>query len=81
MRSYINQGVADGAKLLLDGRDAAVEGLEDGFWIGPTVFEDVAPDISIGTEEVFRPVAGINRADSVEDAIAMMDRALEAIAT
>jgi len=72
VRSFIDQGVADGAKLSLDGRDATVEGLDGGYWIGPTVFEDVTPDMSIGTEEIFGPVAGINRADSVEEAIAMM---------
>lgn len=72
VRSYIDQGVADGAKLSMDGRSATVEGLEDGYWIGPTVFEDIAPDMSIGTEEIFGPVAGINKASSVEDAIAMM---------
>lgn len=72
VRSFIDRGVAEGAKLSLDGRAATVEGLEDGYWIGPTVFEDVAPDMSIGTEEIFGPVAGINRADTVEDAIAMM---------
>jgi malonate-semialdehyde dehydrogenase (acetylating)/methylmalonate-semialdehyde dehydrogenase len=72
VRGFIDQGVADGAALSLDGRSVTVEGHEQGFWIGPTVFEDVAPDMSIGTEEIFGPVAGINRADTVEDAIAMM---------
>lgn len=72
VRSFIDQGVADGAKLSLDGRDATVEGLDGGYWVGPTVFEDVTPDMSIGTEEIFGPVAGINRANSVEEAIGMM---------
>jgi len=72
VNGYIEQGVADGATLSLDGRGATVDDLEGGFWIGPTVFEDISPDMSIGTEEIFGPVAGINRADSVEDAIAMM---------
>jgi malonate-semialdehyde dehydrogenase (acetylating)/methylmalonate-semialdehyde dehydrogenase len=72
VRSFIDQGVADGAKLSLDGRDATVQGLDGGYWVGPTVFEDVTPDMSIGTEEIFGPVAGINRANSVEEAIAMM---------
>jgi malonate-semialdehyde dehydrogenase (acetylating) / methylmalonate-semialdehyde dehydrogenase len=69
---FIDRGVADGATLSLDGRGATVDDYEGGFWIGPTVFEDVGPDMSIGTEEIFGPVAGINRANSVEDAIAMM---------
>jgi malonate-semialdehyde dehydrogenase (acetylating)/methylmalonate-semialdehyde dehydrogenase len=72
VHSFIDQGVADGAKLSLDGRNPTVDGLEGGYWVGPTVFEDVTPDMSIGSEEIFGPVAGINRADSVEDAVAMM---------
>jgi malonate-semialdehyde dehydrogenase (acetylating) / methylmalonate-semialdehyde dehydrogenase len=70
--SFIDRGVADGAKLGLDGRGATVDGLEGGYWVGPTVFEDVAPDMSIGTEEIFGPVVSINRANDVDEAIAMM---------
>jgi malonate-semialdehyde dehydrogenase (acetylating)/methylmalonate-semialdehyde dehydrogenase len=72
--AYITQGEADGATLSLDGRGASVPGLEGGYWVGPTVFEDVAPDISIGSEEIFGPVAGINRAKDVDEAVAMMHR-------
>ena len=72
VNAFIDQGVADGATLSLDGSDASVEGFENGYWIGPSVFEDVAPDISIGTEEIFGPVATINRAKTVDEAIAMM---------
>ena len=74
--SFIDQGVADGAKLSLDGRDATVEGLENGYWVGPTVFEDVSPDLSIATEEIFGPVAGINRARDIDEAIGMMHGSL-----
>ena len=70
--SFIDQGEADGARLSLDGRGATVPGMEGGYWVGPTVFEDVAPDISIGTEEIFGPVATINRATDIDEAIAMM---------
>jgi malonate-semialdehyde dehydrogenase (acetylating)/methylmalonate-semialdehyde dehydrogenase len=69
---FIGRGVADGARLSLDGRGATVPGLERGYWVGPTVFEDVAPDIAIGSEEIFGPVASINRAVSIDEAIAMM---------
>ena len=72
VNAFIDQGVADGATLSLDGRDASVEGFENGYWVGPSVFEDVAPDSSIGTEEIFGPVATINRAKTVDEAIAMM---------
>ena len=74
--SFIDQGVADGAKLSLDGRDAAVEGLENGYWVGPTVFENVSPDLSIATEEIFGPVAGINRAKDIDEAVDMMHGSL-----
>ena len=72
VNAFIDQGVADGAKLSLDGRSPSVAGLEGGYWVGPTVFEDVTPGMSIGTEEVFGPVASINRAKDVDEAIAMM---------
>jgi malonate-semialdehyde dehydrogenase (acetylating)/methylmalonate-semialdehyde dehydrogenase len=72
VNAYIGQGVADGAKLSLDGRGATVDGLEGGYWVGPTVFENVSTDISIGTEEIFGPVATVNRAADIDEAIAMM---------
>jgi malonate-semialdehyde dehydrogenase (acetylating)/methylmalonate-semialdehyde dehydrogenase len=72
VNEFIDRGEADGARLSLDGRGATVAGLEGGYWVGPTVFEDVAPDISIGTEEIFGPVAGINRARDLDEAVAMM---------
>jgi malonate-semialdehyde dehydrogenase (acetylating) / methylmalonate-semialdehyde dehydrogenase len=74
VNGFISQGEADGARLSLDGRGATVPGLEGGYWVGPTVFEDVAADISIGTEEIFGPVAGINRAKDLDEAVAMMHR-------
>lgn len=72
VNAFIDQGVSDGAKLSLDGRGATVEGLEGGYWVGATVFADVPPDVSIATEEVFGPVAGINRAKDIDEAIRMM---------
>jgi malonate-semialdehyde dehydrogenase (acetylating)/methylmalonate-semialdehyde dehydrogenase len=72
VRGFIDAGEHDGARLALDGRGATVHGLEGGFWVGPTVFEDVPFDISIGTEEIFGPVAGLNRATSLEEAIGWM---------
>ena len=72
VNAFIDRGASDGAKLSLDGRGATVEGLEGGYWVGATVFEDVPPDISIATEEIFGPVAGINRAKDVDEAVRMM---------
>jgi malonate-semialdehyde dehydrogenase (acetylating)/methylmalonate-semialdehyde dehydrogenase len=72
VNDYITQGEKEGAKLLLDGRGATVDGLPDGHWVGPTVFEDVSPESTIGTEEIFGPVACLGRANSLEQAIATM---------
>ena len=72
VNEFIGQGQSDGAKLSLDGRGATVEGLEGGYWVGATVFEDVPPDVRLATEEVFGPVAGINRAKDVDEAVRMM---------
>jgi malonate-semialdehyde dehydrogenase (acetylating) / methylmalonate-semialdehyde dehydrogenase len=72
--SYVEQGERDGARLLLDGRSATVSGYPAGHWFGPTVFEGVTPDMSIGREEIFGPVAGLTRTDSLEAAIALVHR-------
>lgn len=69
---FISQGERDGARLSLDGRGAAVPHLPGGNWIGPTVFEDVSFETSLGTEEIFGPVACLNRAASLDEAIGWM---------
>jgi malonate-semialdehyde dehydrogenase (acetylating)/methylmalonate-semialdehyde dehydrogenase len=74
VRGFIDRGVAEGARLTLDGRDVMVPGREEGFWVGPTVFENVSSDMAVGSEEIFGPVAAVNRAETVDQAIAMMHR-------
>jgi malonate-semialdehyde dehydrogenase (acetylating)/methylmalonate-semialdehyde dehydrogenase len=69
--AYIDKGVAEGAKLLLDGRGAKVEGAPGGFWVGPTVFDDVKPGMTIATEEIFGPVLCIMRAKDLDEALAI----------
>jgi malonate-semialdehyde dehydrogenase (acetylating)/methylmalonate-semialdehyde dehydrogenase len=71
---YIEKGLQEGAKLLLDGRSCKVEGLPDGNWVGPTIFEDVKPGMVIATEEIFGPVACLMRADTLEEAIEIANR-------
>jgi malonate-semialdehyde dehydrogenase (acetylating)/methylmalonate-semialdehyde dehydrogenase len=71
---YIDKGVAEGAKLLLDGRGAKVEGCPGGFWVGPTVFDDVKPGMTIATEEIFGPVLSILRAKDLDEALAIANR-------
>jgi len=72
--SYVSQGERDGATLVMDGRGATVSDYPAGHWFGPTVFENVQPEMSIGREEIFGPVAGLTQADSLDEAIALVHR-------
>jgi len=74
VEGYIATGESEGAKVLLDGRGYTVEGYPQGNWVGPTILEDVDPAMTVGREEIFGPVAGLTRVDTVEDAIALMHR-------
>jgi len=69
IHKFIDEGVKEGAELILDGRDGTVEAHPGGNWIGPTVFENVNPKMVVGKEEIFGPVAGLTHADSMEAAI------------
>lgn len=66
---YITEAEQQGAKVLVDGRGAKVEGKEDGYYVGPTVIDYVRPDMRIAQEEVFGPVLSIMRAPNLEEAI------------
>ena len=73
VRGHIDHGVEEGAKLVLDGRDVAPEqGFEGGFWLGPTLFDDVKPDMSIYTDEIFGPVLCVVRARDHGDAFELV---------
>jgi malonate-semialdehyde dehydrogenase (acetylating)/methylmalonate-semialdehyde dehydrogenase len=67
----IDQAVSAGANLLLDGRNLRVPGKERGFWIGPTILDQVRPDMAIAQEEVFGPVLAIIRTDDLNQALAV----------
>jgi malonate-semialdehyde dehydrogenase (acetylating)/methylmalonate-semialdehyde dehydrogenase len=69
---YIDKGVEEGARLVVDGRNLSVEGSEKGFFLGPTLFDDVKPSMTIGHEEIFGPVASISPVKSLEEAIEVM---------
>jgi len=66
---YIDDAEAAGAKVLVDGRGVRVPGQEDGYFVGPTIIDQVTPDMSIAKEEVFGPVLVIIRAKDVDDAL------------
>jgi malonate-semialdehyde dehydrogenase (acetylating)/methylmalonate-semialdehyde dehydrogenase len=66
---YIDAGVSEGATLLRDGRGLRVAGHEDGFWIGPTLFDNVTPSMTIYKDEIFGPVLVNLRASSLDEAL------------
>ena len=70
---YVDQGVAAGAKLVLDGRSHKVAGHEDGYFIGASLFDHVRTDMSIYKEEIFGPVMVVLRVKSLDEAIAMIN--------
>ncbi len=71
IEGYITDAEKDGAKILVDGRGATVEGKEGGPYVGPTVIDYVTPEMSVAREEIFGPVISIMRTDTVDEAIAI----------
>ncbi|HEY2202917.1 MAG TPA: CoA-acylating methylmalonate-semialdehyde dehydrogenase [Pseudonocardia sp.] len=68
---YIGAGVSEGAELVVDGRDFSLEGNEDGFFLGGSLFDKVTPEMSIYKEEIFGPVLTVVRAKDYEEALAL----------
>jgi malonate-semialdehyde dehydrogenase (acetylating)/methylmalonate-semialdehyde dehydrogenase len=68
---YVNQGLAEGASLVLDGRARALP--DEGFFVGPSVFDAVSPTMSIGREEIFGPVATVCPVANLDEAFRIMD--------
>jgi malonate-semialdehyde dehydrogenase (acetylating)/methylmalonate-semialdehyde dehydrogenase len=68
---YVGQGVESGADAVVDGRSIEMEG--DGFWVGPTLFDRVTPEMSIYRDEIFGPVLGVVRVPTLADAIALIN--------
>lgn len=68
---YITEAEQQGAKVLVDGRNAKVAGKEDGTYVGSTVIDHVTPDMAIAKEEVFGPVICIIRTNTVDEALAI----------
>ena len=69
IEGYITEAVAEGARILVDGRNTMVKGSEGGYYIGPTVIDQVTPDMKIAKEEVFGPVLAIMRVSTVDEAL------------
>ncbi|MAQ39198.1 MAG: methylmalonate-semialdehyde dehydrogenase (CoA acylating) [Thioclava sp.] len=69
IKSLINSGVDQGANLVVDGRDFSLQGYEDGFFVGPSLFDNVTPDMDIYKEEIFGPVLSMVRTKSYDEAL------------
>jgi malonate-semialdehyde dehydrogenase (acetylating)/methylmalonate-semialdehyde dehydrogenase len=69
IEGYITEAEAQGAKVLVDGRNAVVAGSENGYYVGPTVIDYVRPDMKIAQEEVFGPVLSILRTNTIDEAL------------
>jgi len=66
---WIEKGIEEGADLVLDGRDVVVPGYEGGFFLGPTIFDKVGPDMRIGIDEIFGPVLSVKRVKDFEEGV------------
>ena len=73
VRNYINTGEHEGAALVVDGRDLVVDGHDEGFFLGPTLFDQVTPDMTIYKDEIFGPVLIVLRVGTLDDAIALVN--------
>jgi malonate-semialdehyde dehydrogenase (acetylating)/methylmalonate-semialdehyde dehydrogenase len=73
VESYVESGEAAGAKVVVDGRDVQPVGAADGFWLGPTLFDHVTPEMEIYREEIFGPVLSVVRVRSYDDALALVN--------
>ena len=72
--SYLGIGEAEGAKIAIDGRNHDVKGAPDGYWLGPCLIDEVSVDMRVYTDEIFGPVLCVVRVDSLDDALALIER-------
>ena len=73
VKGYVDLGVKEGAKLVVDGRGQTVAGAEDGFFLGTTLFDHVKTDMAVYRDEIFGPVLIVLRVDTLEDAIRLVN--------
>jgi malonate-semialdehyde dehydrogenase (acetylating)/methylmalonate-semialdehyde dehydrogenase len=71
--SYIDAGEADGAKIVVDGRQVKADGGADGFWLGPTLIDNVTPEMSVYTDEIFGPVLSVLRVETYDQALELIN--------
>lgn len=73
VENYIETGVCEGAKLVVDGRGLRLQGYEKGFFIGPSLFDRVTPEMTIWRDEIFGPVLSVARAEDLAEATALVN--------
>ncbi len=73
IENYISLGVSEGAKLVEDGRNLNIQGYENGYFIGPTLFDNVTKNMTIYKEEIFGPVVSVVRAKSYDEALDLVN--------
>ena len=71
---YIDKGVKEGAELVVDGRGLKLQGYENGYFVGGSLFDRVKPDMSIYKEEIFGPVLSVVRAESYDSAVDLINK-------
>jgi len=71
--AYLDAGSAEGAVLVVDGRGHRIDGPSEGFWLGPSLFDHVRPEMSIYADEIFGPVLSVVRASSYDAALALVN--------
>lgn len=71
--SYIEAGIREGATLIVDGRNPEVSGATNGFWLGPTLFDNVSSSMSIYTDEIFGPVLSVLRVKSYDEGLSLIN--------
>ena len=73
VKGYVDQGVSEGATLVVDGRNVTVAGFEGGYFLGPCLFDHVKPGMKIYQEEIFGPVLGVVRVKTLQEAMDLID--------
>ncbi|MGV0852343.1 CoA-acylating methylmalonate-semialdehyde dehydrogenase [Mycolicibacterium phlei] len=71
--SYIDAGEREGAKVVVDGRGVQADGGADGFWLGPTLLDNVTPEMTVYTDEIFGPVLSVVRVQSYDEALNLIN--------
>ncbi len=73
IKNYIDIGEKEGAKLILDGRNIKIQGYENGFFVGPTLFDNVEPNMKVYQDEIFGPVLCVLRTETYEEALKLVN--------